>query len=116
MNNKLPSETTVYYDDLSGMNFNKPTMLNNVGWIELCGITRNSSTLKTIDVNGKMFNNADLVNTISNPYCIVFNKEKNEAEEFYTKLKKSFEEYKSSNSKRKFVIHKFIDYSPLLII
>ena len=64
MNVKLPSETTVYYRDLSGMNFNKPTLINSVGWIELSGVSGNTTTMKTVDVNGKMFSNVDTVSAL----------------------------------------------------
>lgn len=98
MNVKLPSETTVYYRDLSGINFNKPTLINSVGWIELSGVSGNTTTMKTVDVNGKMFSNVDTVSALGNPYCIVFSKQKGDMEESYLKVKKVFDEYKANES------------------
>ena len=92
---KLPSETTVFYSDLSAINFVSPTGINGIGWIELSGVSTNSGTMKTVDVNGKMLNNVDTVNALGNPYCIVFNKDKKEMELCYNKLKDAYQEYKS---------------------
>ncbi len=102
---KLPAETTIYFKDISSVNFSKPTALNSIGWIELSGINSNTSTLKTVDVNGKALSNVEQTNAMGNPYCIVFNKEKTEMEEHYSELKQVFEEYKSKETNNVSVIN-----------
>ncbi len=92
---KLPHETTVYYNDLSGINFVKPMGMNGIGWIELSGISVGGSAVKTVDVQGKMLNNVDVVNALGNPYCIVFNKDKKDMESHYNRVKGIFHEYKN---------------------
>ena len=94
MNTKLPSVTTAYYDDLQGINYVKPTLSSgNIGWIELVGISQSGKVTQMVDVNRSMINNVDIVNGLKNPYCIVFNKNKNEMEECYFKLKDIFDKY-----------------------
>lgn len=103
---KLPSETTVYFKDISGVTFSKPTVTNSIGWIELSGINSNASTMKTVDVNGKVLSNVEQTNAMGNPYCIIFSKkEKDEIEEKYAELKRIFEEYKSNESNSVSVIN-----------
>lgn len=92
---KLPSETTVFYNDLSAINLVEPSGINGIGWIELSGISINGGTMKTVDVNGKVLNNVDTVNALGNPYCIVFNKDKNEMKDYFNKLRDAYQEYKS---------------------
>ena len=79
---KLPSETTVFYNDLSAINLVEPSGING-------------GTMKTVDVNGKVLNNVDTVNALGNPYCIVFNKDKNEMKDYFNKLRDAYQEYKS---------------------
>ena len=95
MNTKLPSETTVYFNDLSGVNYIKPTGIVGMGWIELSGINATGNVMRTVDVNGKMFNNVDMANAVGNPYCIVFTKDKENMEIYYSKIKEAFQNYKN---------------------
>lgn len=94
MNTKLPTVTTAYYEELKGINFVKPTLSSgNIGWIELVGISRDRNVTQMVDVNKALISNADIVNGLKNPYCIVFNKNKDEMEVCYLKIKDVFDKY-----------------------
>lgn len=98
MNTKLPSETIAYYNDLMAINYVKPTLSSsNIGWIELVGISRDKNVMETVDVNKAIFSNVDTVNSLKNPYCIAFNKNKSEMEAFYNRMKDIFETYNAES-------------------
>ena len=47
------------------------------------------------DIENALDNNVDTVNALGNPYCIVFNKDKNEMKDYFNKLRDAYQEYKS---------------------
>lgn len=100
LNTKLPAETIVYYDELRGVNYVKPSLTSgNVGWIELVGLSRSQTVTQTVNVNGSLISNADIVNGMKNPYNIVFNRDKVEMEEYYKKIRETFEKYSAQNKR-----------------
>lgn len=98
---KLPNETTVYYKDIASVIYNKPSIASSkIGWIELVGINRNSGgVVETKELkSGLTISNVNTVNSLNNPYCISFNKNKNEMEDYYLKIRETFEKYQEDNS------------------
>ena len=114
LNTKLPSETIAYYNELKGINYVKPNLASgNVGWIELVGVSRNQAVTQTVNVNGSLISNADIVNGMKNPYNIVFNKNKAEMEDCYKKIKEAFEKYSVQQKNNQGVTNIILDETAL---
>ncbi len=96
---KLPTTTSVYFKDITGILHREPSFLStgNMGYIEFSGIHRNTSTIGTVNVKGKIISNIEMTNAIQNPYCVVYSKDAKAVKENFKRLYEIFIKLKETN-------------------